>query len=278
MKHYSFGFRIFATIVSASFSFSHQSTVAAEQRPNAPAESSVSQPELRVERGHVMGIRAMAVSRDGRYLATGSEDKSACLWNAKTGQKLHCFSLAEQVSGVDLTLDGFLLTLTDFSTPNLTLWNLKTLKPEKPGSSLESEELGSPLAGMMAQGPQGLVDAAALSPDGRALLVVGAIGINLVDVVTGDVIREFDYDNYVVNGAAVSPAASPFHLAFSADGRFAVGGGRVIRIVNNTGGTTESSCALINLDRLAQPARIAEEIIPDQAHALASGGVGPGMY
>jgi hypothetical protein len=48
--------------------------------------------------------------------------------------------------------------------------------------------------------------------------------------------------------------------------------------VINIGGTTGSSCAFVNLDRLAQQARLAEKIISDQAHWLASSGLGAGMY
>jgi WD40 repeat protein len=36
---------------------------------------------------HVKAIRAVAFSRDGHWLATGSDDKTAQVWNAMTGDK-----------------------------------------------------------------------------------------------------------------------------------------------------------------------------------------------
>jgi WD40 repeat protein len=39
-------------------------------------------------RGHRQAVRALALSPDGRYLATGSSDQSVMLWDAETGREL----------------------------------------------------------------------------------------------------------------------------------------------------------------------------------------------
>jgi WD40 repeat protein/serine/threonine protein kinase len=49
-------------------------------------------------RGHTSGVRCLALSRDGRYLATGSMDRSVKIWDAKTGQLLQ--DLPDPTGGV----------------------------------------------------------------------------------------------------------------------------------------------------------------------------------
>lgn len=59
--------------------------VCAEQRPDQS-------PILRIDAGaHLASIKRISVSADGRLLATGSDDKTARLWNLANGQLIRTF-------------------------------------------------------------------------------------------------------------------------------------------------------------------------------------------
>ena len=57
-----------------------------------PLRAADPQLELVVQTGHPLRVTAAAFSPDGRYILTGSVDKTAILWETATGQKLRTFA------------------------------------------------------------------------------------------------------------------------------------------------------------------------------------------
>jgi WD40 repeat protein len=78
--------------------------------------------------GHGQGINAVAVSRDGKMVATGGSDATVRLWkSAKGGKELRRFDTVARVTSVALTADGKLLAAAD-NDDNAFVWEVATGK------------------------------------------------------------------------------------------------------------------------------------------------------
>lgn len=64
------------------------------------------QKELIRIQGHADTVTAAAFSPDGRLLASGGLDKTACLWDAGTGRQLRRFQVPNAVTAVQFSADG----------------------------------------------------------------------------------------------------------------------------------------------------------------------------
>ncbi len=80
--------------------------------------------ETIVQKGHSAAIKAIAMSPDGKYLATGSRDRTAKLWDIKTGMEIRTFNGHElTVNSVQFSPNGKYLAT---SSPDKTIrvWNI----------------------------------------------------------------------------------------------------------------------------------------------------------
>jgi len=91
------------------------------------------QPRLVVQLGHASeGVTATAYSPNGRFILTGSYDKTACLWDAASGRELRRFSgHAEPVNAVAFSPDGRLIltgsgTVENSKDNSARLWDIET--------------------------------------------------------------------------------------------------------------------------------------------------------
>ena len=90
------------------------------------------QPRLVLQLGHVgEGVTAAAYSPDGRFILTGSYDKTACLWDSASGRELRRFKGHEEaVNAVSFSPDGrFILTgaggVEDSLDNSARLWDIQ---------------------------------------------------------------------------------------------------------------------------------------------------------
>ncbi len=83
--------------------------------------------------GHKSGVRALAWSPNGRILASGSDDKTVCLWDAQTGQKVGVWKgHSDVVSALAWSRDGKTLASGSFDN-TVRLWPVQPSKWAQPG-------------------------------------------------------------------------------------------------------------------------------------------------
>jgi WD40 repeat protein len=134
-----------------------------------------SRPELVLQTGHSSTVHSVAVSPDGRYILTGSYDKTVILWDAATGQQIRSFQgHGGPVYSVAISTDGRQV-LTGINNKTAMLWDAATDQQIR-----------------VFQGHNSDVRSLALSPDFRQVLTGSGDGTAILwDAVTGEQIRSF---------------------------------------------------------------------------------------
>jgi WD40 repeat protein/uncharacterized caspase-like protein len=167
--------------------------------------------------GHDAAITSLAVSRNGKYLVSASDDWSIVLWDVILQRQIRRFSgHKSKVTSIDLSPDGRYLVSGSFDE-TIRIWELNTGKeiqritPQGPkwldiGSKIFESGLG--------RFPYRKIYAVKFTPDGKHIICNGEVGTIAIDWITGKQIRYYDPKGMVAAQALETA------LDISPDGRY----------------------------------------------------------
>jgi WD40 repeat protein/uncharacterized caspase-like protein len=188
--------------------------------------------ELIVQKGHIAGVTTVAVSPDGKLLASGSEDNTVKIWDIATGSEvLTLYGHYAGIYSVAFSPDG--KTLASGSRDGtVRLWELAS------GQELRTLEVE---VGENSPKVFPIVSAVAFSPDGRTLLsgtqymwreqkekdnggtTISEYSIGVIDawdVISGVKVREFKTGSRIVVALSFSPDGRTFACLSGLGGLF----------------------------------------------------------
>ena len=83
---------------------------------------------VRIFEGHKSGITSLSFSPDGRYLASGSEDRYIKVWDLRTSKLLaNCFGHCDTVNDLCFNNDGSNL-ISASQDKSIKFWDMKLIK------------------------------------------------------------------------------------------------------------------------------------------------------
>jgi WD40 repeat protein/transcriptional regulator with XRE-family HTH domain len=192
-------------------------------------------------KGHTAAVTGITLSPDGKYVLTGSADKTVRLWDWHTGAEVLRLSQPDPVFASTLSADGRYV-LAGANDGTVRLWD-----------TLSQSRL--PLF----TGHAATVSAISFSPDGKLLATGGSDGMRLWDVGSGRLIRGFPEAGSINYGVKFSP-----------DGRYLLSGNwaGVVTLWNvNTGQQVQNFV----LDTSTSSGINDVAFSPDQRRVLAGG-------
>ena len=155
--------------------------------------------DVAVQLAHTDSIDAVALSPDGRLALSGSDDKTAKLWDVTTGRVMRdLIGHTDKVTAGAFSPDGR-FALSGSHDQTLKLWDVAT------GKLVRS--MGGAPRGALDKG-SGRVTSVAFSPDGRFVLSGRTFtleNLTLWEVATGAEVRAFHGHTHGVTSVAFSP-------------------------------------------------------------------------
>lgn len=215
--------------------------------------------------GHTLNIDALAISRDGKELASGSEDATAKIWNIATGKDTQTFKgHTDSVTGVAFSPDGKQLATTSLDR-TLRVWDIAGAKEialfkierevetkDAKGKITKTKELARDFTG------------AAFTADGKKVIAANRDGmIKIYDIEAKKELQEMKAAEGIVAFAITSDA-----------GKFAVGGyDGLIKIWSAEGKELKTIKAHVHPTRTGEPGPVISLSFSPDGASLASGGV-----
>lgn len=163
------------------------SSVFAAEKP-APANE---KPEIFAQLGHSGQVQSAAFSPDGKYLASGSGDKTVKVWDVETGREIRTLVTNTDINRIAFGSDNRTLVSAGGATNDVILWDVMN---------------GRKIRVMKMPGKHNYVDDVAFSSDGAIIAAASHI-IQLFDAKTGRAIRTLrsGISNSNFNSIAFSP-------------------------------------------------------------------------
>ncbi len=164
--------------------------------------------ETVVQTGHYSGVSAVCYSPDGRFIVTGSRDKTVKLWRRSDGREIRSYQgSSSNISGVDINRQSeAVLAVSDEGT--LLVWDLASgviLRNMKPGDDRFT--------------------CASFSPDGSKVITGSRRShISLWDISTGNRLMEFRAVPQSLTGARSFEYPEAKSVQFSYDGKYVIAG------------------------------------------------------
>lgn len=156
------------------------------QKPDSPHAALKLRHRLQ---GHTHNVHRMALSPDGRLLASPSDDESVRLWDVENSRSLKTLEHPGGVACVGWSMDGTMLATGTYNDMKLYLWDTTTGRQ----------------AGIR-KGHGGAVKGVVWSPDGKILASCSNDPtIRLWDTASGRLVRELKGHSSYVDGVAWSP-------------------------------------------------------------------------
>jgi WD40 repeat protein/transcriptional regulator with XRE-family HTH domain/energy-coupling factor transporter ATP-binding protein EcfA2 len=144
-------------------------------------------------KGHTSDVWGVDFSPDGKYLATGSSDKTTRVWDLATGKTIRIFSRGSS-EGVAFSPDGKYVLTANTEDHTASLWDVAS------GQEMQ-----------VFAGHTGSVGDGAFSPDGKLIVTAGGedLTARIWDVATGETL-------HILTGHT----AHVIRVAFSPDGKY----------------------------------------------------------
>lgn len=143
--------------------------------------------EVRRFEGHTATVLSVAVSADGKRVLSGSEDKTARVWEMATGKEVRALTSSGMVFCVAFSSDGNQALSSTLGSA--TLWNLRSGK--------EVQEF---------EGGETWMEAALFRPGQRQIVTVGKYATAVLwDTQTGDSVRSYTSRTQMTLRLAISP-------------------------------------------------------------------------
>ncbi|MBW2557835.1 MAG: hypothetical protein JRD69_03205, partial [Deltaproteobacteria bacterium] len=164
-------------------------------------------PEIFVQMGHSDQVKTMVFSEDGRYLVTGSEDKTVKLWDAGSGSEIRTFTWHfdnneyNYIESVGISNNGRYIIAGD-RKGTVKIWN-----------SISGKEIRS-----YKKHSSG-VQFVRFSADGEHVISIGISRLKVWNAFTGKDIKSIDdivgfklspANNYVLSGSEYGPAKNTY--------------------------------------------------------------------
>ncbi len=145
------------------------------------------QEPVKILRGHLDDVNSVAISSDGKYIVSGSDDKTIKLWEISSGREIKTFRGHEALWSVAISPDGKYI-VSGGKTRTIDLWEISSGREIKTFRG------------------HGFVRSVAISPDGK-YIVSGSSDetIKLWEISSGREIKTFRGHEYGVWSVAISP-------------------------------------------------------------------------